>query len=142
MSDPENQARQIISRMYEKDAFTQWLGMERLDEGPGYSHLRMQVRKEMVNGFGIAHGGITYSLADSALAFACNSQGKKAVSIETSISHLQAVNVGDILTAKAAETSRGNKIATYNIEVTNQKNDVVALFKGMVYRRSEDWEID
>ena len=99
----------------------------------------MKVRKEMLNGFGIAHGGITYSFADSAFAFASNSRGKKAVSIETSISHLKTVNEGDVLTAKAKEIHVSNKIGTYLIDVTNQNDDLVASFKGTVYRTSKDW---
>ena len=62
----------VIDQMYAKDYFTQWLGIERIEEGPGICTLRMTVRKEMLNGFAIAHGGITYSFADSALAVACN----------------------------------------------------------------------
>ena len=82
----ETKATQVINQMYENDAFSQWLGIERIEEGLGYCQLKMTIRSEMLNGFGIAHGGISFSLADSALAFACNSHGRRAVSIETSIS--------------------------------------------------------
>jgi acyl-CoA thioesterase len=78
----------IIDGMFNNDLFSQWLGIERLQQGIGHCKLRMIIRKEMCNGFGIAHGGITYSLADSALAFASNSHGQEALSIETSISHI------------------------------------------------------
>lgn len=101
----------------------------------------MTVRKEMLNGFGIAHGGITYSLADSALAFASNSHGRKSVSVETSISHTESLKEGEIITATAEEVSISNKIAIYNITVSNQHNKTVALFKGTVYRTSKDWEV-
>lgn len=124
--------------MYAADAFSQWLGIERIEESPGYCELRMLVRPEMVNGFGIAHGGITYSLADSAFAFASNSRGKKAVSIETSINHLKTVFPGDILIAIAEETSLGNKIAVYHVRVMRGE-ELVAHFKGVVYRKEEEW---
>ncbi len=130
---------QIVDMMYDKDAFSQWLGIERIEDAPGRSVLRMTVRPEMTNGFNIAHGGITFSLADSALAFACNSQGKKSVSIECSINHIKQVNVGDVLTAVATESTKSIKLGIYHIVVTNQDDVEVALFKGIVYRTSQDW---
>ena len=128
----------IVEQMYQGDAFSQWLGIRRLDERPGYCVLEMVVRPEMVNGFDIAHGAITYALADSALAFASNSQGRKAVSIETSINHLKTVYTGDILKAVAEETSLGAKLAVYHIKVWRGE-DLVALFKGVVFRKQEEW---
>ena len=126
--------------MYRNDPFSQWLGIRRVDEGEGYCTLEMVIRPEMLNGHGIAHGGITYALADSAFAFASNSRGRKAVSIETSINHLKPLHVGDVITAVAEETSLGHKIAIYHIRVT--KGDVlVAHFKGVVYRKEEPWEM-
>src|SRR5215213_2196895 len=98
-----SKAQKIVDHMINKDLFSQWLGIERLAEGKGYCKLRMTVRPEMCNGFEIAHGGITFSLADSALAFASNSHGKQSVSIETSISHIKPVKAGDILVATAEE---------------------------------------
>lgn len=130
---------EIIDAMMAEDQFSQFLGIKRLDEGAGYSKIQLQVRADMLNGHGIAHGGITYSLADSCFAFASNSRGKKAVSIETSISHVAAVYEGDLLTAESSEDSLNPKIGVYHIRVSNQKNEVVALFKGMVYRKSEQW---
>jgi acyl-CoA thioesterase len=125
--------------MYDNDAFSQWLGIQILDLDAGKAILKMTLRPEMTQGFGIAHGGISYSLADSALAFAANSHGRKSVSVETSISHLLAVEVGDVLTATAIEESLSNKIAVYNIRIVNQSNKLVALFKGTVYRSSKEW---
>ena len=125
--------------MFEQDAFTQWLGIERLETAAGSCVLRMKVRKEMLNGFGIAHGGITYSLADSALAFASNSHGRMAVSVETSISHTKQLHEGDVLIATAEEMSLSNKIAVYHISVKNQEGETVALFKGTVYRTAKEW---
>ena len=100
---------------------------------------RMKVRKEMLNGFSIAHGGICYSLADSALAFASNSHGKKSVSIETSISHTESLKEGDEITAFAEEINLSNKIAIYQVSITNQHQKKVALFKGTVYRTEKNW---
>ncbi|MBL4658295.1 MAG: hotdog fold thioesterase [Flavobacteriales bacterium] len=125
--------------MYDNDPFSLWLGIERVEDGVGSSVLRMTVTQEMLNGFGIAHGGITYSLADSALAFASNSYGDQCVSIETSISHTKAVKEGDVLTAIAKEANRTNKIAIYDITVFNQENETVAIFKGNVYNTGKAW---
>src|SRR3982074_15384 len=99
--------------MMEKDLFSQWLGVERMEEREGYCKLKMTVRAEMCNGFEIAHGGITYSFADSALAFASNSHGKQAVSIETSISHILPLRQGDTIIAIAEEKNCSNRIGIY-----------------------------
>ncbi|MCB9285218.1 MAG: hydroxyphenylacetyl-CoA thioesterase PaaI [Lewinellaceae bacterium] len=139
--EERTRAQLVVDQMMEHDAFSQWLGIERIEEAPGRSVLRMTVRKEMLNGFHIAHGGICYSLADSALAFASNSHGRKAVSIETSISHTEPVHAGDVLTATAVEENAGKKIAFYQVRVMNQHDRLVALFKGTVYRMEKDWEI-
>jgi acyl-CoA thioesterase len=133
-------ATQVVDRMMDKDYFSQWLGIERLGEGAGYCKLKMTVRSEMCNGFGIAHGGITYSLADSALAFASNSHGRQAVSIETSISHLHPLKPGDVLIATAEEKSCSNKIGVYDVRV-EKDGALVALFKGMVFRKEKNWEL-
>ena len=133
---------QVIDKMYNNDAFSQWLGIERVSEEEGKCVLRMTIRKEMTNGFAIAHGGITYSLADSALAFAANSHGRKAVSVETSISHTVSLKEGDVITATVEEISLSNKIGIYHITITNQNSDKVAFFKGTVYRTSKDWILE
>lgn len=140
LSKPSNKAYAIAKKMmYDNDAFSQWLGIEILELDAGKAILKMTVREEMTQGFGIAHGGISYSLADSALAFASNSHGRKAVSVETSISHLLPVLKGDILIAEAIEENLGNKIAVYNIRITNQDSKLVAIFKGTVYRTFKEW---
>ena len=131
--------KEIVGQMMSNDFFSQWLGIDVLETGEGFSQLQMKVRNEMLNGFGIAHGGISYSFADSALAFASNSHGTHAVSIETSISHTRPVVEGDVLIAEAKEENRTNKIAIYSITVTNQKDQIVALFKGTVYRTGKEW---
>ena len=136
----EDLATRIVDRMFDNDPFSQWLGIERVEDGAGVSVLRMTVRKEMLNGFSVAHGGITYSLADSALAFASNAHGIQSVSIETSISHTRKVAEGDILTATAKEISLTKRIGIYKIDITDQNNEIVALFKGTVYRTGKEWE--
>lgn len=134
-------ATAVVNKMYENDLFSQWLGIERVIIEPGRCVLRMLVKKEMLNGFGIAHGGITFSLADSALAFASNSHGKKCVSVETSISHIKPLKAGDLIIAEAEEISVTNKIGIYHIKIKNQNTELVASFKGTVYRTSKDWEL-
>ena len=127
--------------MMEKDLFSQWLGVERMEEREGYCKLKMTVRAEMCNGFDIAHGGITYSLADSALAFASNSHGRQAVSIETSISHIQPLRTGDIIIAIAEEKNCSNRIGIYEVRVEKINGELVALFKGTVFRKDKEWEV-
>ena len=129
----------IVNKMYDQDAFSQWLGIEIVDVSEGYCQLKMKVRKEMLNGFHIAHGGIAYSLADSALAFASNSHGRKSLSVETSISHMVSIKAGDMLTAMTKELSRSDKIGIYLITITNKENQEIAIFKGTVYHTSKDW---
>ena len=134
-------AEKVVHKMFDNDWFSQWLGIEILEINPGSCKLQMTVRKEMLNGFAIAHGGITYSLADSAFAFACNSHGRKSVSVETSVSHTLALKEGDVITAEARELHVSNKIGIYQIDITNQDRKVVALFKGTCYRTSKDWDV-
>jgi acyl-CoA thioesterase len=131
----------IVDRMFNNDPMSQWLGIQRLKDGPGISVLRIQVRKEMLNGFSIAHGGIAYALADSALAFASNAHGIQSVSIETSISHVAAVHEGDILTTDVEEKSLTTRTGLYFVTVKNQHEKVVAYFKGTVYRTGKVWEV-
>ncbi len=132
-------ANRVVSRMYDNDPFSIWLGIERVVVEAGNCVLRMKVRAEMLNGFAIAHGGITYSLADSCLAFAANSHGVQSVSVETSISHTKPVKENDVLTATSKEMSLARSIGIYHITVTNQRDETVALFKGTVYRTGKTW---
>ena len=129
----------IVNKMFDQDAFSQWLGIEIVDVSEGYCKLKLTVREEMLNGFHIAHGGIAYSLADSALAFASNSNGKKSLSVETSISHTVSVKDGDALTATTEELSLSDKIGVYLITITKRDNQKIAYLKGTVYRTSKDW---
>ena len=137
--DAQSLAERVVARMYDHDPFSIWLGIERLLVAPGRCELRMTVREEMLNGFSIAHGGITYSLADSCLAFAANSHGIQSVSVETSISHTRPVKAGDMLTATSEEMSLSRSIGIYHITVRDQDGRTVALFKGTVYRTGKPW---
>ena len=139
---PEEKATRIVDLMYNNDPFSKWLGIERVKDGPGISVLKMKIRNEMLNGFSIAHGGIAYSLADSALAFASNSHGRQAVSVETSISHVLPVSEGDELRTEVEEVSLTHKIGIYHITIFNQHDVEVAHFKGSVYRKSKEWEVE
>ena len=132
--------KEIVDKMMNNDAFSKWLGIEILELKKGYCKLQMKVLKNMTNGFNIAHGGISYSLADSALAFASNSHGKMALSIETSISHTQKVNLNDILTAETEELNLNSKTGLYNIKILNQKLEEIAFFKGTVYYSDKIWK--
>ena len=125
--------------MMANDAFSQWMNVKILQISNGSCELELNVLPSMLNGFGILHGGISYSLSDSALAFAANSYGNKCVSIETSISHLKPVNKEDTLYAHANELHRGRSIGVYEVTVLNQRNEKVALFKGTVHISKEIW---
>lgn len=137
----KERAIKVVDKMMNNDFYSQWLGIKRIEEDAGKSVLQMKVRKEMLNGFGMAHGAITFALADSALAFACNSHGRQAVSIETSISHTKAVKEGEILRAYAEEESLTHKIGFYKVVIKRENDEVVALFKGTVYRTSKNWDV-
>ena len=132
-------AEKIVSKMINGDAFSQWLGIEVIKVSKSFCKLKMTVRDEMTNGFNIAHGGISYSLADSALAFAANSDGVQSLSVETTISHTKKVISGDRLTAETKEISKSEKNAIYSINITNQDDIIVAHFKGTVYRTKKKW---
>lgn len=128
------QAAQVVDTMFAQDAFSQWLGVELLEIREGYSRIKMTIRKEMVNGLGIAHGGIAFSLADSAFAFACNNRNNFSVALDVTISFIKAVHVDDVLVAEAKEVHNGRSTGVYLITVTNQRAEQVALFKGTCFR--------
>lgn len=137
MNEQDALAKKVVDHMMEKDAFSQWLGIEVIDIKEAYSKLKLTVRSEMVNGFGIAHGGIAFSLADSALAFACNNRNNLSVALDVTITFTKAVNINDVLTAEAKEMHNGKSTGVYLISVHNQKNEQVALFKGTCFRTAK-----
>lgn len=130
---------EIVQGMLNNDAFSQLLGMEIKELKLGYCQLSCPVTAQTTNGFGIAHGGLTYSLADSALAFAANSRGNQCVSIDTQIAHIAKVQLGDHLTATCKEIHRGKRTGVYEVHIENQNNKLVAYFKGTVFISEQLW---
>lgn len=133
-ADRDVRAQEVVRRMLSRDAFSQWLGVEVLEVAAHQAVIRMTVRPEMANGFGFAHGGIVYSFADSAHAFATNSSGEISVAIDCSVSYPAAVRMGDVLTATAVEQTSTNRLAFCEVTVRNQRDEVVGHFRGTVYR--------
>jgi len=133
MSSPQ----QVAAHMMQHDLFSQWLGIEIIEIKEGYSKIKMTVRTEMINGFGIVHGGIAFSLADSAFAFACNNRNNLSVALDTSINFIKPVHVNDLLTAEAKELHNGKSTGLYQISIFNQKDHLVAQFKGTCYRTNK-----
>ena len=135
-----SKANKIVAEMMAKDTFSQWLGIEVLEVKEGFAKIKMTVRNEMLNGHLVAHGGISFSLADSAFAFASNSHGQKAVSIETSINHIKPIFEGDELIATAQKESTSKSLGQYIVRVTRGE-ELVGLFKGVVFRKQEEWDL-
>ena len=127
-------AKDVVAKMMREDLFSQWLGIETLEVQEGYSKIQMMLRGEMVNGFGVIHGGIAFSLADSAFAFACNNRNNLSLALDTSINFTKTMKPGDILTAEAKEVHNGKNTGLYFVTVTNQNNEQVAVFKGTCFR--------
>ena len=132
--DKNTLAQLVVDKMMQHDLFSQWLGIAVHEVREGYSKIGMTVREEMINGFGIVHGGIAFSLADSAFAFACNNRNNLSVALDTSINFTKSTQPGDVLTAEAKELHNGRSTGLYLITVTNQNGEPVALFKGTCFR--------
>jgi acyl-CoA thioesterase len=130
----EQRAREIVAGMLATDAFSRWLGITLMSVRAGHCVLRMRVREDMVNGFGVSHGGVVYSFADSAMAFACNSGEFVTVAVDNQIAYPAAVQVHDELEATAGEDGASGRLGFYRVTVRNQHGAVVALFRGTVYR--------
>ena len=130
-------ASKVVANMLQNDLFSQWLGISIIEIKEGYSKIKMTVRPEMINGFGIVHGGIAFSLADSAFAFACNNRNILSVALDTSINFLKPVHIDDVLIAEATELHNGRSTGLYHINITNQRNETVAVFKGTCFRTSK-----
>ncbi len=124
----------VVNHMLISDAFSNWLGIKVIEINEGYSKIQMTVRAEMLNGLGIVHGGIAFSLADSAFAFACNNRNNLSVALDTSINFIKAVHIADILIAEAVEMHNGKSTGIYHITISNQEQQTVALFKGTCFR--------
>jgi acyl-CoA thioesterase len=134
MNEKDSFARSVADALLNQDCFSQWMGIKILDIKDGYSKIQLTLRREMLNGFAIAHGGVTFALADSAFAFACNSDGKVTVALDASISFPKPGKEGDTLTAEAKQIAKTNRTGLYLIEVKNQNDELVALFKGTCYK--------
>lgn len=137
MISKDELANEVIAQVMKDDLFSQWLGIEIIEIKEGYSKLKMKVRNEMINGLGIVHGGIAFSLSDTAFAFACNSRNNLSVALDTSINFLKPVHPGDELTAEAKEIHNGKSTGLYQITITNQRNHTVAIFKGTCFRTNK-----
>jgi acyl-CoA thioesterase len=131
--------KSIVDKMMQLDAYSQWMGIQVVHIDFGTATLSCTITSEMLNGFGITHGGISYALADSALAFASNSHGQHCVSIETSIAHIKPAQLNDTLTAVCTEIQKGKTIARYVVEITNQRSELIARFNGTVFRSEKTW---
>lgn len=132
--DEQRLALRVTEGMLAADAFSRWLGLELVRVAPRTATVRMTVRADMLNGFGVCHGGVTFSLADSALAFASNTHGRVTMSIENAIGYPASAREGDVLTAHAAEESANGPLAFYRVDVTTPDGKAVAHFRGTVYR--------
>ncbi|MGE5516774.1 MAG: hydroxyphenylacetyl-CoA thioesterase PaaI [Bacteroidota bacterium] len=129
--DAQALAEQVGRAMLEKDESARFLGV-RLDAiGPGFARMSMTVTRPMLNGLSLCHGGFTYKLADDAFAYACNSYNRAAVGLNCSISYLAPAREGDVLTATCDERHRKGRSGTYDVTVTNQDGEIVALFRGL-----------
>jgi acyl-CoA thioesterase len=129
MSTPEETARRSAQAMWAGDAASQGLGMRLAEVRPGAARLEMTVREDMVNGHGIGHGGFTFSLADSAFAFACNTYNRRTVAHTCQITYTAPTRLGDVLVAEAEERSREGRDGVYDVVVSNAEG-VVARFVG------------
>lgn len=127
-------AQEVVAKMMQQDAFSRWLGITVIAVREGYSKVQMTLREEMVNGFGVIHGGVPFSLADSAFAFACNNRNNLSLALDTNITFTRSTRPGDVLTAEAIEVHNGKSTGLYQITVTNQAGVQVAHFKGTCFR--------
>jgi acyl-CoA thioesterase len=137
MVEQNELAKKVVEKMMQDDLFSHWLGIQILEIKEGYSKIKMKVRKEMINGLGIVHGGIAFSMADSAFAFACNNRNNLSVALDTSINFMKPVHVDDELVAEAKEMHNGKSTGLYQVTITNQRNHTVALFKGTCFRTNK-----
>ena len=127
-------ARETAEYMFGKDLFSQWLGIELIEIKHNYCFIKMPVKPEMINGLGTVHGGITFAFADSALAFSSNNTGEAAVALNCYINFTKAARIGDVLTAESILLTNTRKTAVYDITIKNQNDEVVAGFRGTVYK--------
>jgi len=130
---PQQLAEHVRDGMFANDRASKWLGMRIVEVAPGRSVLEMKVAENMVNGHDLCHGGLIATLADSAFAFACNSCNELTVASGFSIDLLAPGKLGDVLTARCHEVSKAGRTGVYDCEVTNQRGENVAVFRGRSY---------
>jgi len=123
-------AERIASVIEREDRASKLLGMRLLEVGPGRARLSMRVTGEMVNGQKVCHGGLIFSLADSSFGYACNTHNQRALAASCSIEFLAPAQLGDELTADAQEAAHAGRTRVYDVRVTNQAGEVIALFRG------------
>lgn len=129
--DPVTLAARVGEAMFAVDAASKdFLQMELLSCEPGRARIRMKVREPMLNGHQICHGGLIFTLADSTFAFACNSHNKVTVAAGCSIEFLKPAHLGDVLTCEGVEQVLQGRHGIYDMKVTNQRGEVVAMFRG------------
>jgi len=138
MNEEIKSPEEVLKIMLKKDRFTEWLSLKIDEHRMGYCKLHFTVTDVMLNGFEVIHGGVLFSASDSAFAFACNSHGIITVALDVTISFTRPAKSGELLTVEAIEVHLGNKIGIYDIRTTNEKGELVALFKGTAYRTSKE----
>ncbi len=136
---PESRSLKIVNHMLENDPFSRWMEVKILDVREGYCKISCPVKEEMLNGFKVTHGGILFSLADSALAFSSATYGRVALAIDNNISFMKKTTAGETITAESKCVSLSHKTGVFQIRITNDKDELVALMKGTVYRTSEEF---
>lgn len=137
----DSKAQKIVNHMLENDPFSQWMGVKVLEVREGYCKITCPVKEEMLNGFKVTHGGILFSLADSALAFSSATYGRVALAIDNNISFLKKTTAGDTITAESECISLTHKTGVFQIRITNSDDELVALMKGTVYRTGEEFPV-
>ena len=137
MTDKGQLAKRVVEKMMEDDLFSQWMKIKVIEIREGYSIIKLELREEMINGLNVIHGGIIFSLADSAFAFACNNRNVLSVALDTAINFIKPIHVGDTLIAEAKEIHNGKSTGLYHITINNQKEHPVALFKGTCFRTNK-----
>ncbi len=125
---------EIADYMLKQDYFSQWMGIKLLEVSEKYCKLEMPVKKEMINGLRTVHGGITFAFADSALAFSSNNTNDASVALNCVINFTRAVREGDTLFAESIMVSDTRKTGVYDIKITNKTGELMATFRGTVYK--------
>lgn len=142
MSKPlDSRPYKIVSHMMKNDAFSQWMGVDILEVKEGFCKISCTVKDDMLNGYQVTHGGVVFSLADSALAFSAATFGRVSLAIDNSISLTQKTTAGDTLIATSRCINLTHKTGIFEVKVTNTDGKLIALMKATVYRTQEEFEL-